>query len=144
MTCTIPTTLTVKAAVNVILNINGQTATLANSLAVTAFTPVGILSPTSMAMNLKTDIDITITGVNADLRPDINKLSVVLDGTTDYPMKVNEVAYTAVTDSNVITVRYPGANKGSYTVKVTHTEKGILTNDQTFTVGAKITAISPT
>ena len=93
-------------------------------------------------MNLKQDIVITITGIANDLSGDITKFSAMLDGTTDYPMKVNTVVYQAA-NTHTVTVRYPGANQGAYTVKLTHADHGILTNDQAFNVGAKITAITP-
>lgn len=93
-------------------------------------------------MNIKQDIVITVTGVAQDLSADLTKFSALLDGTTDYNMKVNSVVFTA--NTHTITVRYPGADKGTYTVKVTHSEQGTLTEDQTLSVGAKITVISPT
>ena len=93
-------------------------------------------------MNLKQDIVITVTGLAQDLSGDLSKFSALLDGTTDYPMKVNTVVFQGP-DTNTITVRYPGANQGAYTVKVTHADHGILTNDQAFSVGAKITNITP-
>ena len=142
LTCITPTTLTANAAADVVITINGQAATLAGQLEITASTPQGTVAPASAAMNLKQDLVITITGIAKDLSGDITKFAAMLDGTTDYPMKVNTVVYQAP-NINTVTVRYPGANQGAYSVKLTHTDEGILTNDQTFNVGAKITAITP-
>ena len=111
-----------------VITINGQAATLAGQLEITAFNSQGTVAPASAAMNLKQDIVITITGIANDLSGDITKFSAMLDGTTDYPMKVNTVVYQAP-NTHTVTVRYPGANQGAYTVKLSHADHGILTND---------------
>ena len=70
---------------------------------------------------------ITLTGIGNDLSGDKTLFSAFLVGTKTYPMKVNTVTYNNPT--HTITVRYPGADKGTYTVKLVHTQHGILTND---------------
>ncbi len=112
-------------------------------LTVTASATTATVTPTTVAMNLKRDLAIEVTG-KPDFSGDWSAISTTLvKGSLSVPMKINSVSFAG--GVNTLTVRFPGApEKGDYKLKVMETGQSDISNDQTLKVGATITAISPT
>ena len=124
--CDTPSGVAAGTGKEVKVTINGQEATSTVDVVVTATTAT--VSPTAVAMNTKTDLTITISGLggNCLTKADWTAQLTQDGGTNVYPMKVNAVAYADPT--HTLTVRYPGAAAiGTHTLVAGCTGEGTVT-----------------
>ena len=124
--CDTPSGVAAGTGKEVKVTINGQEATSTVDVVVTATTAT--VSPTAVAMNTKTDLTITISGLggNCLTKADWTAQLTQDGGTNVYPMKVNAVAYADPTHTR--TVRYPGAAAiGTHTLVAGCTGEGTVT-----------------